>query len=467
MKPQRAIASFDSASAMLRVLSRHLHGRHSPALGLGPAARVAGHTLAPGVNRLPAAARERIYALSGASEAVPQRRVGGVDAEAVAAWVTAHYPRRRYPAVLVGSSSGAATHLAALAGVPWLPQTMLVPVRHRGLDPDEPRAAVRRLAAARDAFLAANPQVALHHMHDANQDRLMIRRMAYFRFKYQRLPTAYAEFLRAHLQPGGTVVVSDCGQHWPTTTTGDRQVFQHGAVGGLPAEEYLHGSPRVARFLAEQGSAHRSWDVPAPDTSSPEAEWGFDPALLPDLARLCDEQGWRLERLRFEHPDSLSAPVAELHRAWYAELGAAADRLLVTCFALLDVRLPLERGLVPYWTTFGTRPARDALLEHLTGTPPYDEIDLGLFSHGTCSIGLAGIADWDEVLHRARRRGDYCGVDPAVYPQDFASNVRFHHALAARRAGPSVPHPAPWEWVRQRLQQLDVPGASYRTEDGG
>jgi len=369
--------------------------------------------------------------------------------------------------VLIGSSSGAATHLAALAGVPWLPQTMLVPVRHGGLDPDEPRAAVRGLAAARGAFLAANPQVGLHHMHDANQDRLMIRRMAYFRFKHRRLPAAYAEFLRAHLQPGGTVVVSDCGQRWPTTATGDRQVFQHGAVGGLPAEEYTHGSPRIARFLAEQGSGKRSWDPPAPDTSSPEAEWGFDPALLPDLTRLCDEEGWRLERLRFEQADSLSVPVAELYRAWYAEHSAAADRLLVTCFALLDVHLPLERGLVPYWTTFGTCPARNALLDYLAGTPAYDEIDLGLFSHGTCSIGLAGIDDWDEVLHRARRRGDYCGVDRSVYPQDFASNVRFHDALAAHRAGPSVPHPAPWEWVRQRLQQLDIPGVSYRTEEGG
>ena len=145
--------------------------------------------------------------------------------------------------MLIGSSSGAATHLAALAGVPWLPQTMLVPVRHGGLDPDEPRAAVRGLAAARGAFLAANPQVGLHHMHDANQDRLMIRRMAYFRFKHRRLPAAYAEFLRAHLQPGGTVVVSDCGQRWPTTATGDRQVFQHGAVGGLPPRSTHTAAP--------------------------------------------------------------------------------------------------------------------------------------------------------------------------------------------------------------------------------
>ncbi|MEY8038169.1 hypothetical protein [Saccharopolyspora cebuensis] len=465
MRPRQAVAAFDSASAMLRVLSRHLHGGSSPALGLGPTARLAGPGLLPWVNRLPSALRERAYAWSGQLEAVGQDRLRHVDMEDVAGWVTGHYPRRRGPAVMIGSTSGASTHLAALAGVPWLPQTVLVPVRHRGLHPDEPRAAVDGLAAARAAILTANPTVGLHHMHDANQDRLMIRRMAYFRLKYRRLPAAYADFLRARLQPGGTVLVADCGQRWPTTTTGERQVFQHGAVGGLTAEEYAEGGPRVARFLAEQGSPYSRWDAPPPDTSSPEAEWGFDPALLPDLARLCEQEGWRLERLRFEHPDTLSAPVARIYRDWYAEHGIPPDRLLVGCFALLDVHLPLRQGRVPYWTTFGTRSARDTLLDHLADGPDYDEIDLGLFSHGTCSAGLANIEDWDEVLRLARHRGDYCGVDREVYPQDFASNVRFHAQLAARGPAAPVPHPAPWEWVRRRLQHSPDPAVTYLVED--
>lgn len=465
MKPQRAVASFDSASAMLRVLSRHLHGRSSAALGLGPVARVAGQAVLPWVNRLPAAARERIYGWSGQLEAVRQDRLDDVDTDAVAAWVAGHYPRRRYPAVMIGSTSGASTHLAALAGVPWLPQTTLVPVRHGGLPPDEPRTSMHGLADARAAFLRANPNVGVHHMHDPNQDRLMIQRMAYFRYKYRRLPAAYADFLRERLQPGGTVIVNDCGQRWPTTTTGERQVFQCGAVGGCTAEEYLDGGPRVERFLAQHGSPHSRWDAPPADSSSPEAEWGFDPALLPDLAGLCEQQGWRLERLRFDHPDALSAPVAQLYRDWYAEHGIAPDRLLVGCFALLDVGLPLEQGRVPYWTTFGVRSARDELLDHLAAVAPYEEIDLGLFSHGTCSIGLAGIEDWDEVLRLARSRGDYCGVDRDVYPQDFASNVRFHDQLAARGAAAHVPHPAPWEWVRQQLQRLRDPAASYVAVD--
>jgi hypothetical protein len=453
MRPTRAVASFDSASTFHRVLAQHLHGHGSPALGLGPAARAAGHVL-PLVNHLPRAAREQLYIWSGWSEAVRQRQVSAVDTDAIAQWACDQYPRRRYPAVLIGSSSGAVTHLAALAGVPWLPQTFLVPVRHDRLDPDDPRAAVAGLAEARAAFSEANPGVALHHMHDANQDRLMIRHMAYFRYKYRRLPDAYRTFLREHLAPGGTVVVVDCTERWPTTTTGPRQVFQHGAVGDAGPDEYAHGGSRVAAFLAEQGADRRAWDPPAADGESPEAEWGFDAALMPDLEELCRAEGWQLERVPFPRADALSGPVAELYRSWYAEQGVPANRLLVSCFAVIDAHVPLTRGLVPYWTLFGTCAAHGTLEAYLRDADPYDEIHLGLFSHGTCSIGRARIEDWDGILRHARREGAYCGVDTRAYPQDFASNSRFHRAAAALPAAPAEPGRPPWQWVSDRLHGL-------------
>lgn len=465
MKPGRAVASFDSASTFLRVLARHLHGTGSPVLGLGPAARAVEYLL-PVVNRLPTRAKEALYTWSGWSEAVPERRLAGIDAEAIAGWACGHYPRRRYPAVLIGSSSGAVTHLAALAGLPWLPQTFLVPVRRHGIDADRPREALPGLAEARAAFTGANPHIALHHMHDANQDRLMIRHMSYFRFKYRQLPEAYVAFLEEHLEPGGTVLITDCGERWPTTRAGPRQVFQHGAVGGATRREYAEGGPRVARFLSEYGSPLRSWDAPEPDSESPEAEWGFDLALLPELARLCAARGWALERLSFPTAQALSGPVAELHRAWYTEHDVPADRLLVGSFALIDAHVPLTRGLVPYWTVFPTLPARDELEDYLAGAAPYDEIHLGLFSHGTRSIGRATISDWDSVLSRAHR-GEYCGVDRAAHPQDFASNARFHRRAAQLPATGTPPGPAPWPWLRQWLREHTGPGLRYHVPVGG
>jgi len=377
-----------------------------------------------------------------------------VDTEHIAEWVVGHYPRRRYPAVFIGSSSGALIHLAALAGVPWLPQTLLVPVRHDGLDPDDPQASMAALSTARDTFTRNNPGVVLHHMHDANQDRLMIRRMAYFRYKYRTLPRAYARFLRDHLAPGGSVISAECTEHWPTTQAGERQVFQHGAVGGATVEEIQHGSARVRDFLATQGSSYTRWTPPTIDGESPEAEWGFEPALLDDLAQACAGQDRRLLRLSFPHAQTLSAPVSEAYRDWYTECGVAADRLVAGCFLLFEPRLPLRLGLVPQWTVFCTEPARAELRLYLDQAKPYREVHIGLFSHGTCSIGLAGADRWAEL-------GTLLGVDRAVFPQDFASNGRFHRALAALPPTEGAPVPeAGWDWVHRRLRdRLEPPVA--------
>jgi hypothetical protein len=140
-----------------------------------------------------------------------------------------------------------------------------------------------------------------------------------------------------------------------------------------------------------------------------------------------------------------------------------ANRLLVSSFAVIDAHLPRARGLVPYWTLFGTRAARDTLDGYLGAASPYDEIHLGLFSHGTHSIGYARIEDWDQVLARARVRGSYCGVDTAAYPQDFASNGRFHRAAASLPATNRLPAVAPWQWVRERLRGRRDSAVDYHT----
>jgi hypothetical protein len=73
-----------------------------------------------------------IYSRIGASEGINPRRLGDVDLSAVAGAFAERYPKRRYPAVLLGSSNGALTHLAAAMQVPWLPDTVLVPVAYGG-----------------------------------------------------------------------------------------------------------------------------------------------------------------------------------------------------------------------------------------------------------------------------------------------------------------------------------------------
>lgn len=456
LRAQRAVASFDSATGMLRALANHLHGRDTPLLGQLPGRyEPVMSALLGAVNRVPRRLGEYAYATAGRLEAVRPGDTGRVDGDALARWVTGHYPRRRYPVIFVGSSNGALVHLAAALGAPWLPQTLLIPVRRHGVHPDRPVDDLDTLRPAGEVFLRANPGMALHHMHDANQDRLMIAGMSYFRVKWRALPEAYRRFIAERLAPGGTVVVVDCGQRWPITTAGDRYVFQHGAIGGATAEEFRFGGPRVAGYLARYGSPYRRWVAPEPDGTAPEAEWGFAEDLMDDLRGL----GVPLARLRFATPHALSPAVADLFRAWYASLGRRTDRLLMSCFLLLDPMLTLRTASVPYWAVFNTEPDLEAAHAYLDAAAPYAEIRAMLFSHGVDSVGLASAADWAALAARGTHRGLLLGVDAAAYPRDFASNARGHRALARVRPTYPVPEPMSLDFAVARL--ADAPQVSW------
>jgi hypothetical protein len=436
---------------MARVLGSALDGREAPFLAQFPARlEPALDWLVGRIERLPAPAVEGIYRRSGWADAITARQLRQVRSEQLADWVVSHYPRRRYPVVFVGSSNGAVVHLAAALGVPWLPQTLLLAVRQGGLDPDDPAADMQAMMPAGRALLAGNPGLALHHMHDPVQDRLMIARMTYFRVKFLRLPGPYRAFLRSCLAPGGTVVLVDCTLRWPTTTLGDRHVFQFGALGGVPAGEFREGSPRVARFLRQHGSGRDRWLPPAADGDSPEAEWGLAQPLADDVLAAAAERKLSVERLRFEQPEDASPLVAELFRDWYAEHGRPAGRLVVSSFLLMDPLLSIRTGSVPYWALFGTRPSAERLAGYLSSTAGYDDIRLTVFPHGTESIGLAGIGEWQALLGRARRHGQLLAVEPSRYPRHFRALSGFHRQLSRLPRAAAVP-PLRWDAARKYL----------------
>lgn len=151
-------------------LSRFLDGRDSRAVGQVPPVLELPLSGALGaLGRLPVAAREKAYAAAGRAGATPLARIDEVRSEALATWVTDHYPRRRYPVILIGSGNGALTHPAAALDAAWLPQTLLLPVRRRGVAVDDPRGDLSAVSDAGRALLAANPDLVVHHMHDPDQ----------------------------------------------------------------------------------------------------------------------------------------------------------------------------------------------------------------------------------------------------------------------------------------------------------
>ncbi len=138
--------------------------------------------------------------------------------------------------------------------IPWLPQTFLVPVARTRTDPDDPGGSATWAERPAQTFLAQNPNVQLHHMHDPTQDRLMIQQLVYFRAKWLILPQAYRCFLRQCLERDGTILSLECELTWPVTRRDERHLFQIGGYGGSTVQEYLHGGARTADFLARSGS---------------------------------------------------------------------------------------------------------------------------------------------------------------------------------------------------------------------
>lgn len=405
--PERCVAAFDSASAFLSALARALQGRDFPHLGQSPlkAPLVRASAL------LPLRLRRRTYAIASGREGVPPHRLGDVDLAAVAAWVAGHYPSRSYPAVLLGSSNGALAHLAAACGLPWLPQTLLLPVRRPGADPRDARAAMEFGLRHAPALLAGNPGVELHHMHDANQDALSASEMSYFRVKWRALPRAYERFLTDCLEPGAPVIVVRDASTWPVTRISDRHVFQYGAQGGMSAEEYA----------AEPGA-------PAADDEAAEAEWGFADALLPDVHAWARSRGHPVIDVRYDHPQDPAPAVADTIRTWVRARGEPGQRLLVSSFIVHDPWRTITTASVPFWTFFPVRRAADCLTAYLDRAS-YEEIDVLLFSNGVPSRGQVDAAHWEQLARRAQRRGRLLGVNPTAFPADFPAFARYGPAL--------------------------------------
>lgn len=445
------VADFDSATGLVRALAAAL--RHQPYRRLGRS-RSAGAAVAAS-RLLPERLRTRAFAVAGGREAIAPASLPSVDPEGFTQWVIQQYGPRSAPAVAVGSSNGAVMHLCAALGIPWLPQTFLVPVR-RDRHPDDCTGDVALAASEALELLGREPGLQIHQMHDPNQDRLMVSRLGYFRMKLRSLTAAYRDYLRATLDPGGTIVIVDCGLTWPVTTIGERHVFQHGAVGGLAPEDYDHGSARVAEFLAREGADARSWQFPPTDGEAPEAEWGYEPALTADVEEFAARHGYRVVELRFPGPESPSRLVADAYLDAY---GGHARRLLAETFICVEPTWVLQSRSVPLWLTFATESSLATLDAHLRhGTGGLTDLLVTLFPHGVRSAGIAPAEAWIRTGTTNGLGTTLAGVARSRWPADFASLATYSRALRRVDRGDDPPPPMTLEWVEAFVSSA---GAAY------
>ncbi len=429
MKAHDYIADFDSSTSILKATSAYIRGESFRNMRMfsKPAGAVVGG-LMKGLNRRSEKTRERLYAASGATETVRVSKLADFNIEDLAGWVTGQYPDRRYQAVLIGSSNGAASHLAAALQAPWLPQSFLLPVRRLNHDTDNPMEDYEFGKEHAGGLLSANPDIELHHMLDPVNDRLMGRHLSYFRIKRRSLGPSYKEFLTTHLEPGGTIFILDCTMRWPTTAASDRHFYQLGGLGGVSPDEYYNGSDRTRDFLRKYEAGVTHWNPPEPDGERPEAEWGYEPRLTEEIVNLAAAHGFRLRKITYHDPEELSPLVADLYRWWYRERNIISSRLLVETFSLIEPYLTLRTGSVPFWLSFPTDPAADHLERYLD-KEAFDEIGMILLSHGIESIGLLSQERANNILARARQKGVFVGTKEHEYPRDFTVLLNHHEAI--------------------------------------
>ncbi len=419
------IARFDSGWGLLKALANCINGRDFPGIGVLPQSPI----LAFIVNRLGRRLGQGAYALAGWSETVPAKKIADVRGEDIAQSVIDLYPDDVGPAVMIGSGNGALIHLCAALNAPWLPQTFMIPLRRPRMHPDELIADMEWAREPASVLLKNNPELVLYQMHDPDHDRLMVRRMSYFRFKRRALGDAYSRYLRKRIDEGATIYLIECNYSWSTTQVADRHYFQLGGAGGVTPDEYLYGSERVARFLENQGSDVRKWDAPPADSITPEGEWGFQPEMGDEVIALARKAGGRVVRIVFEDPEDMSPLVADFYRWWYRRRGIPPHHLLTQSFIFTDPYWALRTGSVPFWMVFNGRKSADHLVEYLTRVEPYDYIYIMLLSNGVIPIEGVSIEDWRAILKNAVVRGEFIGVDEDKFPYDFASYLSYNAAL--------------------------------------
>lgn len=367
-------------------------------------------------------------------------QVDTVDPEAVADWMVRQYPRRTYPGVVIGSAHGAAVHLAAVLGVPWLPAAFEIAVDWPGGATDDPPAAAEYGVRQAGKILAADTGVCVRQVHDpvgrgamgAPPELQSIGSSISLFIRWQQLPTAYRRFLSSHLAPGADVLLVRDARTWPVVSAvGGRYSFQLGSrASGLPPVESAEELPHEHQAYAEYG-----------------VESGFSDGLRSWAGRT----GHRLRQVVFNCAAALSGSVADVYRHWLRGAGRSADRLAVECGRLLDPRQVLRAGLVPYWCENALETSVTGVEWWLAGSAPFSSVQVLAEPPGVALPAVASLRQWRAVASfgtRLRVLDDTCA---RVYPYGPVPARHATDVLRPKRYGGRPPAPL---GIQDALRQL-------------
>ena len=375
--------------------------------------------------------RQGVSWASGRSGMDP-RRARTLYADHLAAWNVAQYeflPKdRQFEAIILGAPSGAAAHLSAALGVPFLSHTFLASFRSPG-DPDDIFNYQRRGQELATPILENNPNLHVVNHYDPVHDRFLVGQVNHIRMKLLGIPHSYIDFIQRRLLPGGTLILLNNTQSWGQYTVGDRHTFQVGGLGGLKDHDYLHGRVFLNAWLEEVGSQHRGgWRLPKVWNSQSESEWGTLPRFGEAVHEFAHHYGMKIRSINGSHVHDFSRLAFFAWQHLYRRLGMEPQAVMVDGFAQINATAPTRSALLPLWLPFNCTDSREFLAEMVALFPRHLPILFQPWPSFSPGPDIAQRKDWDKAL--VGRQGQWLGADPHHYPVDLAALVNFTPALA-------------------------------------
>jgi hypothetical protein len=386
---------------------------------------------------VPEVPRRLALAAEAHADALSAEDAETLSTDAVAMWIVGQYPPASVPAVLLGSPHGAAVHLAAALGVPWLPSGFTVTVRWPGGSVGDWGAALDAGAVVSRRLVAANPGVSVRQVHDPVRRGSLCGSTLTLHVQWRSVPGPYLEFLR-RLEPGGSALVLRDTRIWPALDLGGGHTFQIGSpVTGWDPDDYTADNPSFGRLL--RGLGADVWADPLPNLPRRYAETAGDPELECGLRHGIADRPCSTHRVLYPDPAALSACVADVYREWLRDEGAG-DRCVVEVDRLLDPWQVLTAGLVPYWCESASRRAVSDAEMWLAGSSPFDVVDVLPAPPGSACDAHALLGQWRAAASFARERGAVDVYALRRYPLLPLPTSHATHALPTpRRLRPAEP----------------------------
>ncbi len=333
-----------------------------------------------------------------------------------------------FPAITMGAAlGGATTYLSLAVGGPFLPQAFVVTVK-RGSTTGDANEYLHRSLEAALRIATDNPNLLTIQHFDPVHDGWLTRFVNHVRFKLLDLPTGYREFIKTHLQPGGSVLFLEGGASWLRFRLGPRSVFQVGGWGGISAEEFIEGSERLEKYSRQTGLKHSGWKLEGfPLERGPESEWGSEPGFSAAVESFCRQEGYRFVRVRLPQPNDFSRLANSAARALLEKQGETPGGVLVEMFSQFDATAARRAGLLPLWLVFNTEDSLDFLEQMKSRFPAGEPVFFSPLSTFSITPDLVPFHAWETAL--AQTKWINIGARASHYPADSRTLVKWVEPL--------------------------------------